>query len=55
MRAMAGRTAGPIKTKLGMATHVDAGSLFGKVKLNVMWRHLTNASKGPREFQREAR
>ena len=25
MRAMAGRTAGPIKTKLGMGTHVDPG------------------------------
>jgi len=52
---MAGRTAGSIKTKLGMGTHVDPGSVLGKVK--VMWRHLANADKtpyrglqGPREF-----
>ena len=25
---MAGRTAGPIKTKLGMGTHVDPGSVL---------------------------
>jgi len=64
MRAMAGRTAGPIKTKLGMGTHVDPGSVFGKVKVKVkvMWRHLANANKtpyrgpeGPTEFEREAR
>ena len=60
MRAMAGQTARPIKTKLGMGTHVDPGSVLGKVK--VMWRHLANANKtpyrgtqGPREFEREAR
>ena len=29
MRAMAGRTAGPIKTKLGIGTHVDPGSVLG--------------------------
>ena len=60
---MAGRTAGPIKTKLGMGTHVDPGSVvLGKVKVKVMWRHLANANKtayrgtqGPREFEREAR
>jgi len=28
MWAMAGRTAGLIKTKLGMATHVDPGSVL---------------------------
>jgi len=28
MWAMAGRTAGPIKTKLGMGTHVDPGSVL---------------------------
>jgi len=37
MRAMAVRTAGPIKTKLGMATHVDPGSVLGKVKVNVIY------------------
>ena len=42
---MAGRTAGPIKTKLGMGTHVDPGSFLGKVK--VIWRHLANANKTP--------
>ena len=45
MRAMAGRTAGPIKTKLGMGTHVDPESVLGKVE--VMWRHLANANKTP--------
>ena len=50
---MAGQTAGPIKTKLGMGTHVDPGSVLGKVKVKVMWRHLarkvmwlTEARKG---------
>jgi len=49
---MAGRTAGPIKTKLGMGTHVDPGSVLGKVKVKVkvMWRMLikllTQARKG---------
>ena len=33
MRAMAGRTDGPIKTKLGIGTHVDTGSVLGKVKV----------------------
>jgi len=47
MRAMAGRTAGPIKTKLGMGTHVDPGSVLGKVKVKVMWCHLANANKTP--------
>jgi len=42
---MAGRTAGPIKTKLGIGTHVDAGSVLGKVK--VIWHHLANANKTP--------
>jgi len=53
---MAGRTTGPIKTKLGIGTHVDPGSVLGKVK--VIWRHLANANKtpyrgpqGPREFE----
>jgi len=65
MRAMASRTAGPIKTKLGMGTHVDPdpGSVLGKVKVKVMWRHLANANKTPyrglegptTEFEREAR
>jgi len=61
MRAMASRTAGPIKTKLGIGTHVDPGSVLVKVKVKVMWCHLVNANKtpdrglqGPREFEREA-
>jgi len=56
---MAARTAGPIKTK---GTHVDPGSVLGKVKVKVIWRHLAKANKtpyrgpqGPREFEREAR
>jgi len=59
---MAGQTAGPIKTKLGIGTHVDPGSVLGKVKVKVIWRHLANANKtpyrgpqGPTEFEREAR
>jgi len=35
MRAMAGRTAGPIKTKLGMGTNVNPGSILVKVKVKV--------------------
>ena len=56
---MAGRTAGPTKTKLGIGTHVDPGSVLVNVK--VIWRHLANANKtpyrgpqGPREFERKA-
>ena len=55
---MAGRTAEPIKTKLGIGTHVDPGSVLGKVKVKVIWRHMANANKtpyrgpqGPREFE----
>jgi len=55
---MAGRTAGPIKTKLSIGTHVDPGSVLVKVK--VIWRHLVNANKTPyrgpqgsREFEHE--
>ena len=33
MRAMAGQTAGPIKTKLGIGTDVDLGSVLVKVKV----------------------
>ena len=33
MLSMAGRTAGPIKIKLGTGTHVDPGSVLGKVKV----------------------
>ena len=43
--AMARRTAGPIKTKLGIGTHVDPGSVLVKVK--VMWCYLVNANKTP--------
>jgi len=57
---MAGQTAGPIKTKLGIGTRVDPGSVLGKVK--VIWRQLANGNKtpyrgpqGPREFDCEAR
>jgi len=32
---MAGRTAGPIKTKLGIGTHVDLRSVLVKVKVKV--------------------
>jgi len=60
MLPMAGRTAGPIKTKLGIGTHVDPRSVLVKVK--VIWRHLVNVNKtpyrgpqGPKEFEREAR
>ena len=59
---MAGRTAGPIKTKLGIGTQVDPRSVLIEVKVKVMWCHLVNANKtlyrgpqGPREFEREAR
>jgi len=64
MLPMASRRAGPIKTKLGIGTHVDQGSVFVKVKVKVkvIWRHLVNANKthyrgpqGPREFKRKAR
>ena len=62
MLPMAGRTAGPIKTKLGIGTHVDPRSVLVKVKVKVIWRRLVNANKtpyrgphGPREFEREAR
>jgi len=44
---MAGRTAGPIKTKLGMGTHVDPRSVLVKVKVKVMWCHMVNANKTP--------
>ena len=44
---MAGRTAGPIKTKLGIGTHVDPGSVLVKVKIKVIWRHLANDNKTP--------
>jgi len=33
MLPMAGRTAGPIKTKLGIRTHVDPRSVLVKVKV----------------------
>jgi len=33
MLPMAGRTAGPIKTKLGIGTHFDPGSVLVKVKV----------------------
>jgi len=36
MLPMAGRTAGPIKTKLGIGTHVDPESVLVKVKVKVI-------------------
>ena len=44
MLPMADRTAGPIKTKLGIGTHVDPGSVLVKVKVKVIWRHLTQVN-----------
>jgi len=59
---MAGQTAGPIKTKLSIGTHIDPGSVLGTVKVKVIWRHMANANKTPHrgpqepiEFEREAR
>jgi len=37
MLPMVGRTPGPIKTKLGIGTHVDPGSVLVKVKVNVIY------------------
>ena len=34
---MAGRTAGPIKVKLGIGTYVDPGSVLVKVKVKVVY------------------
>jgi len=34
---MAGRTPGPIKTKLGIGTHVDPGSVLVKVEVKVIY------------------
>jgi len=36
MLPMAGRTAGPIKTKLGIGTHVDPRSVLVNVKVKVI-------------------
>ena len=38
MLPMAGRTSGPIKTKLGIGTHVDPRSVLVKVKVKVIYR-----------------
>ena len=37
MLSMAGRTAGPIKIKLGTGTHVDPGSVLVKVRVKVIY------------------
>jgi len=37
MLLMVGRTAGPIKTKLGIGTHVDPRSILVKVKVKVIY------------------
>jgi len=45
MQPMAGRTAGPIKTKLGIGTHVDPRSVLVKIKVIypcVRQQHLEN-------------
>ena len=36
MLPMAGQTAGPIKTKLGIGTYVDPSSVLVKVKVKVI-------------------
>jgi len=45
MLPMAGRTAVLIKTKLGIGTRVDQGSVL--IKAKVIWHHLVNANKTP--------
>jgi len=56
MWMMAGQTAGSIKIKLGIGTHVDPGSVLVKVKVKVTWGHLANANKTSyRSAQRPAR
>jgi len=37
MLPMAGRTAGPIKTKLGIGTHVDPMSVIVKVMVKIIY------------------
>ena len=37
MQAMAGRTTGPIKTKLGIGTHVHPRSVLFKVKVKIIY------------------
>jgi len=44
---MAGRTAGPIKTKLGTGTHVDPGSVLVKVK--VIYLQFMTATPGEQQ------
>ena len=63
MLPMAGRTAGPIKTKLGIGTHVDPGSVSVKVKVNVIYlcvwynriclRHLANNNEACAKYQQQ--
>jgi len=43
----------PIKTKLGIGTHVDPGSVLVKVKVKVIWHHLVNADKTPSQGPRQ--
>jgi len=40
MLPMAGRTAGPIKTKLGIGTHVDPESVLVMVKVKVIYLYV---------------
>jgi len=46
MRAMASQTAGPIKTKLGMGTHVDPGSVLVTSCRLAKAKKITEARKG---------
>jgi len=51
---MAGRTAGPITTKLGIGTHVDPRSVLIKVKVKVIYRGLQGRDNRSSD-EREAR
>jgi len=48
---MAGQTAWPTKTRLGIGTHVDPGSVLVKVKVKVIWRHLVNNNETCAQYQ----
>ena len=48
---MAGRTARPIKTKLGIGTHVDPRSVLVQVKVKVIYRRRDNRSSAKRDTE----
>jgi len=53
---MAGRTAGPIETMLGIGTHVDPRSVLVKVKIKVIYsclRHLANNNDPCAKYQQQ--